>query len=126
MAISAEASSALPFSIRAFQCEQYEFAELDSMPAPELKGAFCSYAAGSDRSKKQAAAMTEKYKDNPTVRSALLGDHIALLQQCTKGMEKVLDTLRRKFAEQPSECAPMISMIESRMAKAKAASTDAK
>lgn len=117
---AAEAASDLPFSMRAFQCEQFEFAELDSMPAAELKGAFCSYAIGSDQSSKRAAIMKEKYKDNPAIRGALLGDHITLLQQCTRGMEKTLDVLKRKFSEQPADCKPMTAMIEARMDKAKA------
>ncbi|MCA1857425.1 hypothetical protein LE190_16045 [Massilia oculi] len=118
-AFAVESPEELRFSARAFQCQSLEFAEIDAMPAIELQGAFCSYDLGAKRSSKRMAEAKEKYQGNHVVISGLLSDHIRTLGQCTAGMEKVSDTLRRKHAAKPADCAKMHAELEARMDAAK-------
>jgi len=117
--MAADAPGELVFSSRAFQCQPFEFAEVDSMPVLELQGAFCSYDLGAKRSSKRTAEAKEKYQGNHVVISGFLSEHIRTLGQCASGMEKVADTLRRKHAQKPADCAQMHQELEARMDAAK-------
>jgi hypothetical protein len=111
--------SDLNFSGRAFQCESYEFAEIDSMSRDELQGAYCSYVIGSKRASKRNEETKEKYRDQPRILSALLGDHIQFLERCSQGMNKTSDLFSRKFHAPAPDCAAMAEKVDGIMEKRK-------
>lgn len=109
--------SDLKFSPRAFQCEAYEFAELESMQRAELEGMYCSYSIGAARLSRRNDETKVKYADQPQILAALLGDNIRLQDQCVRGMAKVQDLIARKYTTFAPNCSPMAEKIETALAK---------
>jgi hypothetical protein len=99
-------------SIRAMQCQPYEYAELNAMPRRELEGAFCGYVAGFDALKKQVDLSREQYQEQPGVLAALRGDFIQQSQRCTQGIEKTADLLSRKFSATVPDCTASLADLE--------------
>lgn len=119
--VLAAESTDMRISPRAFQCQQYEYAELDAMQKGELQGAFCSYVLGADQASKRNDLTKEKYADQPAILAPLLGDYIRFSENCSRGMEKTMDILSRKFSSQAPDCKPVIEKFEIAIAKRKAA-----
>lgn len=90
------------------QCENIEFPELDSMPADELEGLYCSYDLGIKTSEKLSKQFQEKNEGNPRVQVALLERHVAELERCGRGMTKAGDVFRRKFPEMKTDCTKLL------------------
>ena len=89
------------------QCEAIEFPELDSMPADELEGLYCSYDLGIKASGKLNKQAVDKNEGNPRVQGALLERHIAEMERCMRGMTKAGDIFRRKFPEMKTDCSKL-------------------
>lgn len=121
-ATTALAQEEVKFSARAFQCQAYEFAELDSMSRGELQGAYCSYSIGADRASKRNATVKEKYKEQPRILAGLLGDHVRFLEGCAQGLSKTQDLLSRKFAGPAPDCKPMAEKTASARSAGRVAS----
>lgn len=105
-------------SIRAFQCQPYEYAEINDMSRAELDGAYCGYIAGGDFAKSRADLNREKYKEQPNTIAALLGDYVRQSERCTQGLEKVSDSLSRKFSASPPDCKAALAKLEEARRKA--------
>lgn len=125
--VAAQASAAttpseeLIFSAHAFECQPFEFAELDSMPKEELQGAYCSYAVGAKQSSKRADLAKEKHKNNSTVLVGLIEDHVKFLDQCAQGMVKTSALLKRKYKQSTNDCTPMTEKLEAALSKSSSA-----
>jgi hypothetical protein len=98
----------LKFSLRGMQCEAIEFPELDSMPADELEGLYCSYDLGIKTSEKLSKQFQEKNEGNPRVQVALLERHVAELERCGREMTKAGDVFRRKWPEMKTDCSKLL------------------
>jgi hypothetical protein len=98
----------LKFSLRGMQCENIEFPELDSMPADELEGLYCSYDLGIKTSDKLNKQFQEKNEGNPRVQVALMERHVAELERCGRGMTKAGDVFRRKYPEMKTDCSKLL------------------
>ena len=97
----------LKLSSRGLQCGAIEFQELDSMPADDLEGLYCSYALGSEISQKTHKESVDKHADNPRIKIALIEKQLVELDRCGRGLARTGDIFRRKFSEMKIDCSKL-------------------
>lgn len=89
---------------RAVLCEKIEFAELNTMPAPELESVYCGYKLGDRVSEQASMKAKEQYKDDPQHAVLSAETRIRELRACGSPVVQISDLFKRKYPAFTVDC----------------------
>jgi len=93
----------LMVNFRAYECQKFEFSELDSFDRSNLEAAICSFDAGNRMSTESSDAFIAKQSD-PRIKAGLLQRQIGKMEQCRNERTKAFDLFTRKFPDAMPDC----------------------
>jgi hypothetical protein len=101
-----EPAKASVVNFRAFECQRFEFSELDSLSKTDLEAAICSIDAGYRMSNESSDAFIAKQSD-PRIKAVLLQRQIGKMEQCRSERTKASDLFLRKFPNDTLDCSKL-------------------
>lgn len=100
---TAQKPKVLMLNMRAFECQPFEFSELDSMSKEDLEATVCSVNRGNDAYNSINRAGVDN-QANPQVKIALMRQGLSHMQQCREAYTKTSDLFLRKFHGESMDC----------------------